>query len=187
MIKAVCFDFFGVVCSDGYWEFTSSQKQADSVFNAYAQQVNLGQIHWQNFVAKVAEATGKSVAEVNKMYQSEQLNPQVVGLIEQLHSKYKTALITNAHHEFLEPLLQKTHLYQVFDTVVISSKVGSVKPSQDIFKTALDNLGVKSEEAVFIDDIDQHVRGAETVGMKAIQYTSFNQMQAELDKIIGSS
>lgn len=184
MIKAVCFDFFGVVCSDGYWKFTGSQKNTNSAFAEYADEVNSGELHWQDFVSKVANASGKTTQEVNEMYKAEQINPQIVGYIESLRSKYKTALITNAHHEFIDTLINKTHLEQVFDVISISSRLKTIKPEPKIFEITLQKLEVQPQEAVFVDDLDRHVRGAEAVGMHAILYKNFTQMRAELEALL---
>lgn len=184
MIRAVIFDFFGVICSDEYWQFTRQDRQADSEFRDYTDEVNLGQIPWQAFVRKIADATNKSVEDVNRMYETEKVDPRMVGLIHELHKTYKTGLITNAHHEFVDGLLAEHGLRQIFDEVVVSSRLGIVKPNPEIFRHALDGLGVQAEESVYIDDLERHIGSAGELGMRTILFKDFEQCRHELNAIL---
>ena len=187
MIKAVIFDFFGVICSDEYWQFARQDGHADVVFKDYSEEVNLGQIPWQVFVQKIAEATGKTIVEVNQMYESEKIDPRVTGLIHELHKNYKTALISNAHHEFIDTLFAQSNLTQIFDEVVVSSRLGIVKPDPRIFEYTLEKLKILASEAVFIDDLERHTVSAAGLGMKTIVFENFDQCRIELDTILSSS
>ncbi len=187
MIKAIIFDFFGVICSDEYWRFVKLDRQTNSVFHEFADEVNLGDIPWQVFVQKIALATGSSVEKVNNMYEAEQLDPRVIGLIQELHKTYKIALLTNAHHDFIDEILKTNNLSRLFDEVIVSSRVGVIKPNPIIFEKALEKLGVLAEDVVYIDDLDRHVQAAKVVGMKSLQYISFEQCQHDLAKILSHS
>lgn len=184
MIKAVIFDFFGVIRSDDFWRFLKRDRGADIIFNEYAQEVNRGDMRWKVFVQHVAKVSGHSVQEVNDMYAAEQIDPLMVGLIHDLHLSYKTGLLTNASHEFIEPLLQEYHLRELFDAVVVSSKFGIVKPDPRIFERVLQELQVKASEAVYVDDLKRHVEGAEALGMKAIWHRNYPQTKEQLSAIL---
>lgn len=184
MIKAVIFDYFGVISSDEYWNLVKADKNLSSDFLNIANRVNLGKLHWRDFIQMVADKTSQSFPEVEAMYSSERINPEIVALIKGLRENYKTGMITNAHHEFLEPILEKTGLNDIFDSIVISSKAGYIKPDQQIFDIALSELGVAPPEAVFIDDISRNAAGAEQAGIKAIHYQSLEQLKAELNQLL---
>ena len=186
MIKGVIFDFFGVIFSDDYWQFVKQDRQTDTIFRDFTDEVNLGQIPWQAFVSKIAAATGKSLAEVNQMYESEKIDPRVTGMILELHKTYKTGLITNAHHEFIDEILERHDLSQIFDTTVVSSRLGIIKPNPSIFEFALDQLGIEASEAVYIDDLARHVSAAGELGMKTILFQDFEQCKRELDPILSA-
>lgn len=187
MIKAVIFDFFGVICSDEYWRFVKQDRQADTVFRDYTDEVNLGDISWSDFISKIADATHTSLEEVEKLYESEKIDPRMVQWISELHKDYKTGLITNAHSDFIDPILSKSHLGDHLDSVVVSSRAGVIKPDPAIFKTALKELDVKPEEAVFIDDLDRHVIAAQNIGMKAFRFADYKQAKGQLKAILDHS
>lgn len=187
MIRAVIFDYFGVISSDQYWNLVKTDKNLSSDWLNMANRVNLGRLHWRDFIKMVADKTGQSPDEVEAMYSAERIDPRVVAFIKQLKDGYKTGMITNAHHEFLEPIINKTGLKDIFDSIVISSRVGYIKPDKQIFDIALSKLEVKPNEAVFIDDISRNVAGAEQAGIKAIHYRSLEQLKTELSRLLGSS
>lgn len=184
MVKAIIFDYFGVISSDEYWNFVKTNKNFSSDFLDIANKVNLGKLSWQEFMKTVAQRTGKTYDEVKSMYERERINPQVIELIHELKTKFKIGLITNAHHEFLEPILTEMGLTKLFDSIVISSLVGHIKPDPEIFQHAINELGVKPEEAVFIDDIERNAAAAEEIGLQSIHYQSFGTLKTELARIL---
>ena len=59
-----------------------------------------------------------------------------------------TRYISNGWPDLREYLLQ-CRIEDAFDTVVISAEVGILKPDPKIYQLALQNLGVRAEEAAF--------------------------------------
>jgi len=184
MIKAVIFDYFGVICSDEYWRFVKEDKNIQGGFHELANAVNRGEVHWDEFVSEVAHKTGKQPTDIQHLYAAEKLNPQLLALVAKLHNTYKTGLLTNAHYEFLDPIIAKTHLDALFDIIVMSSRIGFIKPQPQIYQYILRELGVKPEEAVLVEDIKRNVDGAKAVGMQAILYQNFGQMKRELNSLL---
>jgi len=187
MVKALVFDYFGVICSDEYWRFVKEDKNMQGVFHNLSNAVNVGSLHWHDFINKVAQKTGADPASIQNLYETESINLHLISYIDELHKTYKTALLTNGHFEFLEPRLEATQLNSIFDTVIISSRLGLVKPDPKIYEHTLKTLGVEAREAVLIDDISRNVSGAETIGMHAILYQDFSQLQQELSTLLANT
>ena len=78
------------------------------------------------------------------------------------------ALVSNCG-DSTRALLDYLGVIPLADAVVLSCEVGSMKPSPDIYLTALEDLGVAAAEAVMIDDQPSFCAGAEAVGVRAIQ------------------
>ncbi len=57
-----------------------------------------------------------------------------------------------------------------FDGVFVSSDYLMLKPDLEIYKTFLDQYGLKGEECLFIDDRLENVEGAQKAGIQAVQY-----------------
>lgn len=139
---------------------------------------------WQTFVQLVADTLGSTVEDVNKMYESAKIDPRMVGLIHELHQTYQTALLTNAHHEFIDDLLETHKLTNIFDKTIISSRLGIVKPNPQIFKHALDSLGVTASEVIYIDDLQQNITAANALGIQAVLFKDFQSFQTDLAQIL---
>ena len=71
-----------------------------------------------------------------------------------------------------------------FDTIVISSEVGVMKPDLKIYRLALGQLKVEPAEAVFVDDMPPNVEAARLLGMQAIRFQSPEQILAELAEVL---
>jgi epoxide hydrolase-like predicted phosphatase len=184
VIKAIIFDFFGVIYSDEYWRFVKEDVNMQGQFHQLSEDVNLGRLDWQTFMQKVADKTGRPLAEVEKMYNSEHIHPLVVAFIDKLHKKYRTALLTNAHADFIRPLLERIAAKNVFDEIVISSEVGFIKPDPQIYQYTLQKLKAQPFETVFIDDTPVRVEGAKALGINAVLYKSFDQLKKDLSALI---
>lgn len=187
MIKAIIFDFFGVICSDEYWDAVKHTEGRTEEFLALADDVSLGKISWPAFVARLAERTGKTEQELLDGYASQKLNPQFLALIEKLHGRYKTALLSNASRETISLLTKDVPLDSLFSEVIVSSDVKMIKPDPRLFQLALSRLGVKPAEAVLIDDSSKYVVAAKNQGINAILYNNFGQMKTELARLLTTS
>lgn len=88
-------------------------------------------------------------------------------VIPELKSKYKLAVVSDAWPSLLD-VYEENKLTSSFDSIVISSFLGTTKPDSKMYYTALEELNVKPEEAVFIDDSLKNCMGAMKVGINTI-------------------
>ena len=72
------------------------------------------------------------------------------------------------------------------DGGVFSCDVRQIKPDQDIYKTLFTKYDLVPEECVFIDDHSENTDVAEELGMKGLVFVSREQMQADLDSLLGA-
>jgi len=98
------------------------------------------------------------------------LDEDALFVLQQLKGKFKLGVVSNLSiPECVPELLKKFNLDDYFDVVVISGAINRRKPSPEIFKKALETLGLKPHEAVFVGDtpgID--IKGARAVGLRNI-------------------
>jgi len=102
-------------------------------------------------------------------------------MLRKLHGKYRLGIVSNfAIPECVTTLLEKEGLAGFFDAVVVSGAVNKRKPSVEIFRKALETLGVCAKEAVFVGDtVDADVQGAKAAGMRTIYIERRPQKDAE--------
>ncbi len=184
MIKAVIFDYFGIICSDEYWQSVKNNKNLQGAFPQLSSDVNLGRMHWADFIQRIADKTGQSPSEIIELYKSQRIHPGVLAFVAQLHEHYQTALLTNANHEFLEPLILKLDLANIFDEIVISSKLGVMKPDRRIFEHLLEKLRVNAHQTIFIDDKASNTAAAAELGFHTVTYETFEQMEQSINRLL---
>ncbi len=118
--------------------------------------------------------------------QQGQPNKQLLDYIKTaLKPKYKIGIISNAVGDVLYEILLENDV-SLFDDIVISHRVGVAKPESAIYYYALKNLGVRADETVFIDDIEDFCEAARAIGIQAIYYQDFQQMKMELERILSA-
>ena len=72
-----------------------------------------------------------------------------------------------------------------FDIVVESSVEGVRKPNPRIYEIACERLGVRPEEAVFLDDLGINLKPARAMGMTTIKVVDERQALHELGAATG--
>ncbi|TKR60298.1 hypothetical protein L596_027563 [Steinernema carpocapsae] len=73
----------------------------------------------------------------------------------------------------------------LFDVVVESCRVGLHKPDAKIYKMALEELQVRPEESVFVDDLGNNLKGAAALGIKTIKCDDTNKAVSDIEKFVG--
>lgn len=76
----------------------------------------------------------------------------------------RTALVSNCDH-FAGPLVDALGLKDEVDALVLSFEVGVHKPSAGIYLAALEALGARAEQTVFVDDQPEYLDGAAALGI----------------------
>jgi putative hydrolase of the HAD superfamily len=69
-----------------------------------------------------------------------------------------------------------------FRHCVLSFEVGAAKPDQKIFRRAIELAGVPAGRIFYVDDLAEHVEGAKTTGLDAVQFTTTDALARELMK-----
>ena len=105
---------------------------------------------------------------------------EMVRFMAELRPRFKTAILSNASDGARKAFTEIFGLDQCVDTIIISAEEGLIKPDERIYRLALDRLGVRPEEAVFVDDRLVNVEAAQRLGLHAVQFCETQQALAEL-------
>ena len=119
-----------------------------------------------------------------QVHGGESRDVQVFELVKSLRPQYKTALLSNIGKGSLARRFSDEELEELFDVVVTSWHLGTVKPDPVIYKHTAERLGVEPEECVFLDDREGYCDAARDVGMQAIWFQGYEQAKPELDNIL---
>jgi len=175
MIKAVIFDFFGVLVGKGF-EHTYRNAGGDPVkdhlfIEDMLGQSNLGMINANEFNLSMSNRLGIDLDKwIKAVKQAEQADEDLLDYIVGLRKSYKTAILSNSNKGVIKEKVGQERLDQCFDVIVVSADVGLVKPDPAIYDLTAEELGVEDQECIFIDDRKPFVEAAKSVGMTSILY-----------------
>lgn len=91
---------------------------------------------------------------------------------------YKIGFLSNTEAPAMKYFHEKR--YGMFDAAIFSCAEGTIKPERKIYETALNKLGVKPHEAIFIDDKKKYLEGAKKLGINTILFISPDQVKKKL-------
>ena len=86
----------------------------------------------------------------------------------------RTAIVSNCDH-FARPLVDALGLASEVDAAILSVEVGAEKPRPEIYRSALEALGVEPEDAVFVDDQPPYLDGAAALGIQTRHIVRVNE------------
>lgn len=91
---------------------------------------------------------------------------------------YKLGIVSDTWPS-LERVFRSNNLRNYFSTFIMSSKLGVWKPDKLMFNTALNELNMKPDEVLFIDDSIKNVEGAMKLGIQSILMNRDNRINKE--------
>lgn len=193
-IKGIYFDLGGVLV-DNPWPGMMAYyiKQINVKEEEFLLAVDKAIIDWQkgkiseNFFwekicneLKVATPTTQSLW-INGVKSSFKEKNGMFKLLDILKKRgYKIGLLSNTEKPVVEFLINEKK-YKYFDKTVFSCEVGMIKPDREIYDHALQLLGLKPEETIFIDDKEENIEGAKKVGMIGILFKTEQQLVDQLN------
>jgi epoxide hydrolase-like predicted phosphatase len=110
-----------------------------------------------------------------------------VNHIRELKQNYCTAVLSNYMAVLRQRITGEWQIGDAFHHLIISSEVGLMKPSPEIYQFALETVGFAPEETVFIDDFIENVEGARAVGIHGILFTDPQQAKTSLKELLEKS
>lgn len=153
-------------------------------FSAWAVPAMEGKVTVRQALAEVLRACGTTpdarllerlvVADGDLVDELAVLHDDVVPFLESLREAgVRTAFVSNCA-ENARPLLDRLGLTALVDELVLSCEVGKVKPDPAIFVAAVERLGVRASESLFVDDQLAFCHAAEALGIRAVQIDRAN-------------
>ncbi len=96
--------------------------------------------------------------------------PDALDTIKKVQDHYKVAIISNADNAYLNPIADRLKAAGVKLVGAVSSeKVKAYKPLPGAFTKALDEMGLKANESVYVGDMQwEDVTGGHRAGMKTV-------------------
>lgn len=207
MIRAVLFDFGGVILTSPFEAFARYEREhglpedfirrlnaTNPEDNAWAR-LERSELDVDGF-ADVFEAEARAAGHVLDARQvllllGGEVRPRMAAALPRIkEAGYLLGMLTNNFttgpgdgNGGRRPEIER--IMALFDLVLESSRAGVRKPDPRFYETACAELGVEPSEAVFLDDLGVNLKPARAMGMTTIKVVDADEALAELGELLG--
>ena len=151
-------------------------------------ELDRGTISLEQAVDRGVKRTGLSSQDIERVFDAvpPSLTPieQTFRLIRQLgNTPNRLFVLSNMQVASIAHLEQHYDIWPLFDGVVISCRIQMVKPEIEIYRHLLDLYQLEATETVFIDDMQENLAAASSIGIRTIRFVDPAQCERELTAI----
>jgi epoxide hydrolase-like predicted phosphatase len=196
-LRAVFFDLGGVIVRTEYQAPRQhlaerlGMEYEDLVHTVFesesARRASIGAVtedeHWIALARRFGRPPSEMDALRSEFFGGDIVDFELLNFIRSLRPRHKTGLISNAW-DGLRPYIASLKFDDAFDVMIISAEAKIMKPDAQIYHLALDQAGVRPNEAVFVDDLPENIEAAQAVGMSGIVFRDRDSALAQLNSLI---
>lgn len=132
-----------------------------------------------------------SVEELMELWWRATPDPAARAVVAELRAAgYATALTTNQQHERRDWMRHELAYDGLCDLDAYSCTLGLCKPDPAYFRAVLELLGLRPEQALFVDDSARNIAAASALGLATIHHPADSGgavLRAELLAVLGSA
>lgn len=185
MVKAIIFDCFGVLYQGSLdYLYSVTPDKHHKELRDLTRASDYGYIEQAEFMSHLTQLTGLPEAHLKDVINAHHVrNDSLVELVKELKPKYKIGLLSNVGRGVMEQLFSSEEQRELFDAVVLSSDIGSIKPSRSAYLAASSALQVEPEQCLMVDDMPSNIEGAEAAGMNGVVFYSTKQFVNEFKSL----
>ena len=143
-----------------------------------------GEAYWRDILHQAGLTLAPSAVEEliqwdGRMWMT--LNPAMLAWAAALKARgFLTAILSNIGDTTQQAMERELKWLARFDVLVWSHQLRMAKPDPAIYRYTLEKLGLQPAEALFIDDREVNVETAAALNMKALVFTTVDQLRADL-------
>jgi len=194
MIKAVLFDFDGVLTTDAtgsesICKYISIEAGIEytlllNTYRQYNRDLLYGfKTHvdiWEEFCQSLGIKI--DIRFLHDSFISTPIDVEMEELVFKLKkSGYIIGMITDNKKDRIDAIVEYKKWNRLFDAITISACVGSAKSSEIIFSKTLSDITLKADECVFIDNNHKNLTIPESMGMNTIYFDDIKRDMTALE------
>jgi len=166
--------------SEPFWNAYSAHRDGLDLGNAGVA------AYWQSIADDIG--TSWDDARVHELWAADfrswlSINPDTIEVLADLKAGgTRLALLSNAGPDY-GSYFRHGPLGDFFQACYVSGELNLLKPHPEIYRYILRDLGISAAEAVFVDNREANVRGAEAVGITGHVFTSVPVLRAFLTSL----
>jgi epoxide hydrolase-like predicted phosphatase len=188
--KVIVFDFGSVVGATNQEKLAQnvakelhlSQDAAEDLVSEYKKWEREGQEFWTAYAQTLALPENWPERFDELKLKAIEVNLQVLQIVKDIRSQgLRTALLANTTSERAAHM-RELGVFAYFDPIVLSCDLGVKKPEKQAYEFLLKQAGVSANQCLFIDDKQENIDTAESLGFDCILFTSAQDLRKDLEK-----
>jgi len=197
MIKAVIFDFGGVLAEEGFREGLKAIamknglnpddffKTAEHIIyeTGYVTGIADESIFWRALREKTG-IKGRDYELREEILKRFLLRPEMFKYVDNIRFAGLVAAILSDQTNWLDEINEKTPFYRYFDFIFNSYKIRKSKRDSSIFSEICLRIGVRPSETIFIDDNIRNINAAESEGLKTIHFINIADFEEKFKAVL---
>jgi len=192
MIKAISFDFYGVMYSNFDWEVINQRIYRDEAklneFQKLIKSANDGVIGNESFRHHTAVLAGDDQHPDSPAVLIEPvINIALMDYARELRAtkqELKLAILSNGGKEHVGGVLKEFQIYDEFELIATSAELPCFKPEPAAFEYVAETFGIERSELLHIDDSPRHIAGARAAGVQGLLYTDLQSLKIDLEALL---
>lgn len=143
--------------------------------------------YWEDFAKRAGASIDASVVKQLRSLDTEMwssTSPDMMEWVDRLNeSELTTAVLSNMQHDMAAYARKHFPWFAHLDYQILSCELRLIKPDPAIFHETVRRVGVRPEEALFVDDKEANVNAAREMGLVAVRFQSPKQLRGQLEQM----
>ena len=181
-VNAILFDFGGVLAEEGFFNSLQALAQEqhldvnlpeEGMRAVYDSGFVLGRGSESDFWTLLRQRTGLNGSDkelTRRVLDGFRLRPGMLALVQTLRQQGFLVGLLSDQTEWLDRLDAKYGLYQEFDRLYISCRLGKGKRDPSLYDDVARDLGLEPQQILFIDDNQGNIQRAASQGWQTILF-----------------
>lgn len=147
-----------------------------------------GVLEPQLAITRGARRTGMPASKIDQLLQL--VPPSLLPIAETIDlirtvkdAGHRLFVLSNMPLASIEYMEREYSFWDIFDGIVISSRIQMIKPHPEIYQYLLREHRLQAADTIFIDDTDLNLPAAAALGIKTVKFTDAAQCERELRKM----
>lgn len=191
-MKAILFDLDGVLVDACEWHYEALNKALVECGYDPIRRDDHIKIYNGLPTKKKLEKMGLSSEEINRVSELKKLDTKQliekeckpsekkIAMLNELKKKHLLACCSNAIKESVKDMLKKSGIFCFFDLVLGNDEIKNPKPDPEIYLKAFEELKVKPEECLIVEDAPHGIEAAKASGATVIAVRGYDDVNLEL-------
>ncbi len=191
MTEVIAIDYGGVLGTEAdAWNTTFREvisvsgltlDEMDKIWKKHWPKLKIGSGDIMDYWRDAAKKEDLDPEKLREIYNNSiTIDKEMLTLIQSLKAKNRLVILSNDTVDWMNAKKRMFGLEDIFEKIYCSGDIGMAKPDNKIFDYVLNDLNIRPEELLFIDNQNNNINAADKMGIKTILFTDSKSLISSL-------